>query len=64
MGVVHRRTVRLTVLPAANSTTNTTISHDGLLEVQSTIQSVEQDARTVDSKQVTEIFVQHSINRL
>ncbi|XP_054262248.1 uncharacterized protein LOC128986122 [Macrosteles quadrilineatus] len=38
------RTVRLTVLPADNST-NTTLSHGGLLEVESTLQTVEEAQR-------------------
>lgn len=38
------RTVRLTVLPADNST-NTTLSHGGLLEVEKTLQTVEEAQR-------------------
>ncbi|XP_049795076.1 uncharacterized protein LOC126210014 [Schistocerca nitens] len=41
--VTSRRSVRLTVLPAQNGTTNTSTSHGGLLEVHSSFNSVEQD---------------------
>lgn len=39
------RTVRLTVLPALNDTTKTTTSHGGLLEVESTSQTVDEAQR-------------------
>lgn len=39
------RTVRLTVLPALPNTTNTTTSHGGLLEVESTFQTVDEAQR-------------------
>lgn len=39
------RTVRLTVLPPLNGTTNTTISHDGLIEVEQTHQTVDEAHR-------------------
>ncbi|XP_049944160.1 uncharacterized protein LOC126425242 [Schistocerca serialis cubense] len=41
--VTSRRSVRLTVLPAQNGTTNMSTSHGGLLEVHSSFNSVEQD---------------------
>lgn len=39
------RTVRLTVLPPLNGTTNTTVSHGGLIEVEQTHQTVEEAHR-------------------
>ncbi|XP_049841154.1 uncharacterized protein LOC126291632 [Schistocerca gregaria] len=41
--ITSRRSVRLTVLPAPSGTTNTSTSHGGLLEVHSSLNSVEQD---------------------
>jgi hypothetical protein len=43
--VSSHRTVRLTVLPALNGTTNTTTSHGGLLEVEETSQTVDEAQR-------------------
>ncbi|XP_073982307.1 uncharacterized protein [Rhodnius prolixus] len=39
------RSVRLTVLPALNGTTNTTTSHGGMLEVEKTFQTVDEAQR-------------------
>ncbi|XP_075233835.1 uncharacterized protein LOC142331688 [Lycorma delicatula] len=39
------RTVRLTVLPPLNGTTNTTVSHGGLIEVEQTHQTVDEAHR-------------------
>ena len=47
-----RRTVRLTVLPPSkNSKVNMTTSHGGLLQVESTFQTVEQARRQLSKKQ-------------
>ncbi|KAK9511705.1 hypothetical protein O3M35_000313 [Rhynocoris fuscipes] len=43
--VKSHRSVRLTVLPALNGTTNTTTSHGGLLEVEQTFQTVDEAQR-------------------
>jgi hypothetical protein len=43
--ITSTRSVKLTVLPALNGTANTTTSHGGLLEVESTFQSVDEAQR-------------------
>lgn len=43
--ITSTRAIKLTVLPALNGTANTTTSHGGLLEVESTFQSVDEAQR-------------------
>jgi hypothetical protein len=43
--ITSTRSVKLTVLPALNGTANTTTSHGGLLEVESTFQTVDEAQR-------------------
>ncbi|XP_068085707.1 uncharacterized protein [Anabrus simplex] len=53
--ITSRRTVRLTVLPALNGTANTTISHGGMLEVESTFQSVDEEQHNQKQQQQQQI---------
>ncbi|KDR21375.1 uncharacterized protein LOC110828104 [Zootermopsis nevadensis] len=43
--ITSTRSIKLTVLPALNGTVNTTTSHGGLLEVESTFQTVDEAQR-------------------
>ncbi|PNF27468.1 hypothetical protein B7P43_G08982 [Cryptotermes secundus] len=50
--ITATRSVRLTVLPALNGTANTTTSHGGLLEVESTFQTVDEAQRDDANKRI------------
>jgi hypothetical protein len=50
--ITSTRSVRLTVLPALNGTANTTTSHGGLLEVDSTFQTVDEAQRDEAFKRI------------
>lgn len=50
--ITSTRSVKLTVLPALNGTANTTTSHGGLLEVESTFQTVEEAQRADAFKRI------------